>query len=149
MIGLCAGLLFLLSCTYSNTVQDFHSIPAEGWYKRTTESFFIPVRDSSVHYAVTVNIRHNTLFRYQDLWLYVFYPTPSDSLLCDTVKLQVSDESGHWLGQGWGSLFQLSVPLKNPLVVLKGDSAALQVRPAMQDDYVKGVTEVGFTLKAQ
>lgn len=146
------GLLSILmqACTYSHTIRDFHNIPSEGWYKRSVESFVIPVQDTLSQYNVTMDIRHNTHFRYQDLWLYVSYSTPlSDSVLCDTVKIPITNESGQWQGKGWGSLYQVSVPLKNPLIVQRGDSAFLSVRPAMKDDYLKGVTEIGVTLKKQ
>ena len=81
--------------------------------------------------------------------MYVWYATPlSDTLLCDTVRVPVADPDGRWLGKGWGSLYQLSVPLKNPLSVT-GDSARLSVRPAMKESYLDGITEVGVSLEVQ
>ncbi len=140
----------MLACTDSKTIRDFHSISSEGWYKRSAELFAVQVRDTLACYDVAVNIRHDTHFRYQDLWLYVSYATPfSDSVSCDTVKIPIADKNGRWLGKGWGSLYQVSASLRNPLTVLRGDSAILSVRPAMKDDYLKGITEIGITLNAQ
>ncbi len=142
-----AVLIAAGSC--SDTVHDFHTLPSEGWYKRSTETFAVAVPDSSARYNVSLHIRHDTRFRYQDLWLYVWYATPlSDTLLCDTVRVPVADPDGRWLGKGWGSLYQLSVPLKNPLSVT-GDSARLSVRPAMKESYLDGITEVGVSLEVQ
>lgn len=142
--------MLMAICSCSDTIHDFHSIPFEGWYKRSTEMFAIAVPDSSAHYNVRLNIRHDTRFKYQDLWLYVWYASPlSDTLLCDTVKVPVAAPDGRWLGKGWGSLYQVSVPLKNPLSVIAGDSARLGVRPIVKENYLEGITEVGFSLEVQ
>ena len=143
-----AVLLMAGSCT--DTVHDFHSLPSEGWYKRSTETFTVAVPDSLARYNVSLHIRHDMRFRYQDLWLYVWYASPSlDTLLCDTVRVPVAGPDGQWLGKGWGSLYQVSVPLRYPLSILAGDSARLSVRPAMKESYLEGITEVGVSLEAQ
>lgn len=68
-------------------------------------------------------------------------------MFSDTVQTALSDKLGNWLGSGWGSLYELSTPIKKNLALVSGQKYTFKVVQGMRDYDLKGLESVGFRLE--
>ena len=97
---------------HSVTVQHtYHSFPNETWNGQDTIDFPIEVTDSLADYLLTIEIRNNNHYPYQDLPLSITC-TEGDSLFLrtDTLSIRLADSNGNWTGNGLGGLYQSGHP---------------------------------------
>lgn len=138
----CGLLCAATACTdyKCNDFSEYHSLKSEEWrYDDTLR--YLPVHDDSVcRGRLAVAVSHTGDYPYTELWLEVTHR--SDSVLRrDTVAMQVADRFGSWLGQGIGSIFQISDTLA-PGVHVSG--SPVLVRQIMRRDTLPGINRVGL-----
>ena len=62
--------------------------------------FTFEVKDISVPYDLTLEVRNNNLYPYQNLWLFCSEEQPIGPLRRDTIECMLADEFGKWHGHG-------------------------------------------------
>lgn len=120
------------SCAPSGYYSEYCPLPEAGWAYGDTLAF---MPDSSVAPAVDIALRHNDAFPYSSLWIEV-----SDSLRRDTVRIDLCDSYGRWLGTGFGSSHQIRVAL--PFRLSAG--RRLSIRHIMRVDTLTGIEQIGL-----
>ena len=91
--------------------EQYQAIENTLWEKDKIYYFTFQIDDISVPYDLTLEIRNNNLYPYQNLWLFCSEEPPIGSLSRDTIECELADEFGKWYGKGI-SLFQLSFPIR-------------------------------------
>ncbi len=139
-------LLFTVACGHSNTVyHSFQTIEKEGWGKNDTLFFFVPIADTSLTLQSFIDVRNLNTYPYQDLYLTVSHNLKGYfQWETDTLTFRIANEKGKWLGDGWGSLYQLSMQLttgkaKRPYITFK-------IIPAMRDKLLIGIHDIGLKI---
>lgn len=122
------------SCSGNHAGQysEFVSVPAQGWAYGDTVTF---TPDSCVTPGMDIALRHNDAFPYSSLWVEV-----SDSLRRDTLKIDLCDAYGRWLGNGLGSSHQVHARLP----FAPEPARTLNIRHIMRVDTVKGIEQIGI-----
>lgn len=140
--------LSLLSCGAPPGVDrggDFADLPAEGWAYGDTLAFEpSPAPDSCLSDArVAVAVRHTSGYLYSNLWLEVSTPlAEGDSMLADTVSVELADEYGKWHGRGVGVSFVVTDTLPGRRIYRPGRPA--YVRHVMRVDTLADIEQVGL-----
>lgn len=104
------------------------------------------MKDISVPYDLTLEIRNNNLYPYQNLWLFCNEERPIGSLQRDTIECILADEFGKWYGHGI-SLYQSSFPIRSQYRFPHVGQYTFSFRQGMRDDALKGIQEIGFTVR--
>lgn len=91
-----------------------------------------------------VAIRHNDSYPYANLWLEATYTDSKGQPRIDTLNLRLADEYGRWKGKGFGSSYQIEIPLGSRV---RADSlSTVRIRHIMRVDTLRGVDRVGINL---
>ncbi len=138
--------LFFVSCTNRDYYNKNIDIPEKGWYKNEAAKFDVTVNDTLQNYNFYLYVRNNTNYRYSNLYIFLNTIFPNDNKTRDTIEIVLANNSGKWLGKGWGSIKENNVLLrKNLRFPLKGKYSFL-IQQAMRCDTLKGITNIGIRL---
>lgn len=140
-----AGVI-AFSCKQDVLYNQYQIIEDTVWEKEKEYYFSFVVDDIDVPYNLTVEIRNNNLYPFQNLWLFCGEKSPVGPLRRDTIECVLADEYGKWYGHGI-SLFHLSIPLReNYYFSYKGDYT-FGFRQGMRSDNLKGIQELGLKVE--
>lgn len=137
----CVGIL--LSCQHEILYDQYQIIEKAVWQKDKEYYFTFMVDDIDASYDLTLEIRNNNLYPYQNLWLFTTEEPPVGGLKKDTLECLLADEFGKWYGQGI-SLFQQSIPLKRNHSFTHKGQYTFSFRQGMRNDQLKGIQELGL-----
>ena len=120
-------LLFIASlytaCDEQTVYHSFQSLPTEGWQRNDTLFFNVSVADSATLYNPEVpNIKR------------------------DTLELRLADNAGIWLGDGWGGLYQSTLPA-GFIRIGKAGEYRFKIIHLLPDEVLPGINDVGIKLK--
>jgi gliding motility-associated lipoprotein GldH len=139
--------LFLFSCGKNQTVYNqYQTIAHSTWEKDKEYYFTFHIDDSTVPYNITLEIRNNNLYPYQNLWLFLNEESPIGSMARDTMECMLADDFGKWLGNGI-SLFQTSFPIKTNYHFTDTGSYTFSFRQGMRNDTLRGIQEMGLRIE--
>lgn len=143
-ISLLLGIGFvLLSCKYEVLYDQYQIIENTVWNKDKEYYFTFYVEDIDRPYDITLEIRNNNQYPYQNLWLFCSEERPVGALKRDTLECILADDYGKWYGQGI-SLFHLSIPLKTNYYFTHKGQYTFSFRQGMRNDQLKGIQELGL-----
>ena len=97
-------------------------------------------------YDLTLEVRNNNLYPYQNLWLFCSEEQPIGPLRRDTIECMLADEFGKWHGHGI-SLYQSSFPIHSQYKFPHAGQYTFSFRQGMRDDALKGIQEIGFSVR--
>lgn len=117
-----------------------------GWAYTDTIAFLPQGLDSAGQQALSIGMRHTAKYPYRNIWLEVSYMQEGHTLR-DTLGIELADKYGRWLGSGLGPTYQIECVL--PHLVSISDSTPVYVRHIMRLDTLRGIEQIGITLRKQ
>ena len=84
------------SCENPALYDQYQAINNITWEKDKEYYFTFEVKDISVPYDLTLEVRNNNLYPYQNLWLFCSEEQPIGPLRRDTIECMLADEFGKW-----------------------------------------------------
>lgn len=144
-------LLPVAGCLHRpNDYSAFADIPDDGWPYGKTFLFLPQIEDSAACGSLAVAVRHTNAYPYANLILEVVAQQPDGNggvaFRTDTLNITLADNSGHWLGRGLGTSFQLTDTLAARFTLL--DGSPVRVRHIMRDDCLRHIEQVGIIFHA-
>ncbi|MCP9612695.1 gliding motility lipoprotein GldH [Coprobacter tertius] len=139
-------VLLLVSCTETGLVfSSYNHIPDRGWDKRNILRFTPEITDTLATYDISVLLRYNNDYAYNNLWLFVTYP--QDTIMrTDTLDCRLADRFGKWYGSGWGASYQQEVPLQSGVRFPGSGKQTIMIQQGMRDDITSHITDVGIKI---
>lgn len=137
--------LLCISCGESSFYEQYLSIEDRHWEKEKEYYFTFEITDTSIAYDVTVEIRNNNLYPFQNLWLFALEEQPSGGFRRDTIECMLADDYGKWLGTGI-SLYQSSFPLHSQYHFKEEGTYTLGFRQGMRNDRLPGIQNIGLRI---
>jgi gliding motility-associated lipoprotein GldH len=135
------------ACSQREVFLSYHSFPGEGWSDRETARFEAPIGDASTPYCVWIELRHNNLYPFRNLWLFIDYETPSGSVGRDTLSTELADPYGKWYGRGRG-IYSYSIPYQLYQQYPDTGVYVYTIRHGMRTPLLEGITNVGLRISA-
>lgn len=135
------------SCENPALYDQYQAIDNTVWEKDKEYYFSFQVTDISVPYNLTLEVRNNNRYPYQNLWLFCNEEQPIGPMVKDTIECTLADEFGKWHGHGI-SLFQSSFPIRTNYNFSHEGQYTFSFRQGMRDDALKGIQEIGFRVTA-
>ena len=138
---------FHTACDEQTVYHSFQSLPTEGWQRNDTLFFNVSVTDSATLYNVSVEVRNRNNYPYQNLPLLIYYDSPEAlNIKRDTLELRLADNAGIWLGDGWGGLYQSTLPA-GFVRIGKAGEYRFKIIHLLPDEVLPGINDVGIKLK--
>lgn len=140
-------LVFLSSCGKAPMFDSYVSIK-NGWHSDSIISFNVPVNDIEAAYYVSMSVRHNADYPYQNLYLFRTISSASGIEYQDTVDLTLADDRGKWLGEGIGELKTMAYGYgRGGLRFTTMGKYTFTLQQGMRDTLLAGITNVGLTIE--
>ena len=146
-IYLLAGILFLSSCGFNYTYNERVSINDSKWYKDEVAHFEVMINDSLSNQNFYLNLRNNTDYRYSNLFVFMTTHFPNGNTTRDTIECLLADQSGRWLGKGWGNIKENEILLKSGLRFPLTGKYEFYIQQAMRDDILEGIESVALIIE--
>lgn len=140
--------LFFFSCEQKAVYEQYQAIHNTTWEKNKEYYFTFQIEDISVPYNLTLEVRNNNLYPYQNLWIFCNEEQPIGPLKRDTLECILADEYGKWHGHGI-SLFQSSFPVRTHYKFQHTGQYTFSFRQGMRCDALKGIQEIGFRVEKE
>jgi len=141
----CLCFTLCISCGDKSYYEQYKSIESKFWEKEAEYYFSFDITDTSSPYDITIEIRNNNLYPYQNLWIFSQEEQPSGNVLKDTTECLLADDYGKWLGTGI-SLFQSSHVLHSKYHFKEEGTYTLGFRQGMRNDQLPGIQEIGLRI---
>ena len=140
----CLCFIFL-SCTNSVYFEKYQTIDNQ-WSKDKEYFFTCEIDDQSASYNLSLLIRNNNLYPYQNLWLFYTIETPERPVLRDTIECLLADAYGKWIGTGI-SIYHMSIPIRSGYTFPQQGQYTFAIRQGMRDEQLKGIEQIGVRLE--
>lgn len=145
------GLVILLSflffsCEQKALYDQYQAIQNTAWEKSKEYYFSFQIEDITVPYNLTLQIRNNNMYPYQNLWLFCNEEQPIGPQLKDTTECTLADEFGKWHGHGV-SLFLSSFLIRSNYTFPHKGQYTFSFRQGMRDSTLRGIQEIGFRVE--
>ena len=141
------AVCFFISCNKGIVYNDFRPVPDKVWEKQFAFDFHFDMKDTSVPYDITLQLRNNDFYPYQNLWIILDELHQSEIEIQDTIEYRLVDNSGRWTGNGI-SLFQNQFPLRTNYHFPDTGKYTISIRHGMFDDRLKGIEDIGLQIRA-
>jgi gliding motility-associated lipoprotein GldH len=142
------ALLALMTACNTHIVYDENVPIDEGkWVYDRAVRFQVEVTDTQENYHFLMNIRNDNTYRYSNLFIFMTTYFPNGNITRDTIEFVLADESGKWLGKGWGRIRENNILLSENLRFPVTGKYTFLAQQAMRDDTLTGITDVGLIIK--
>lgn len=142
-------LFICFSCNRGETYFHFNDIPDAKWSKRDTLFFQIDstLIQPNTLYDISIESVNNTEYLYQNLWLYISADIIGSEFKVEQREYMLADSLGRWYGAGFGSNFQLSLPLKTQISFPQKRNYTIKIVHGMIDEPLVGIEKIGLKVQ--
>lgn len=134
------------SCGKNTIFNEFHPIQNKIWNKEDEYFFNFEIKDKSVPYNISLQLRNNDTYPYQNIWIFSDEQQSSGSITKDTTEHILADNFGKWKGNGI-TLFQSKIVLKQNYHFPDTGKYTISVRHGMRDNQLKGIEDIGLFIE--
>ena len=137
---------FLFSCGKDTVFNKYQSVQNGTWKKQDSYFFNFAIYDNSAVYNVSLQLRNNNMYPYQNIWIICEETLPSNTSAKDTIEHLLADDFGKWTGSGI-TLFQSSIPLKSLYHFPDTGNYTIIIQHGMRDDNLIGIEDIGLFIE--
>lgn len=116
------GLLTVLltACGEQPFYEKVVAFEGREWSQDVKPSYSFEVKDVTKQYDFTLSLRTSTEYKYSDLWVFMKTITPDGTVAREPFKIQITDETGAWIGEKSGSLVTTPLTFRSRKLPKKG-----------------------------
>lgn len=141
------GIFLFSSCGNNRVYNKYIDIKDHVWHKDSALTFSFYAEDTVNHYNVLLNIRHNSEFKHQNLWLFTSSQDPEGNIAKDTLECYLYDNIGRPLGQDYFYLYEMPLIYMSEIKFHKQGEYTFEIYQAMRDSLLTGIESLGLTIE--
>jgi len=142
-------VLFLLSCNSKNAFDENQKIINEVWNADQKLSFVVPVTDTITPNNFYINIRNSDGYPYSNIYMFITTIFPNGKSSKDTLECTLADESGKWLGEGLGDIWDNQILFKKHIRFPSTGQYTFIIEQAMRTAQLPLILDVGLRIEKQ
>lgn len=139
--------LVLYACDRNRIYDEYVEIDDYIWDASKNASFEFDIKDTTLIYNTYVNLRHASIYPYNNLWLFVRISAPNGKYKIDTLECNLIDKSGRWLGDGLGDIFDILIPWKLKTKFPLIGKYKVEYQQATRDEKLPGIMSIGLRVE--
>jgi len=149
-LGLCVLILSGLgACKDQPLIDQNETISERRWFREQEAEFVVKVDDPSTTYDLFLNIRNSIDFQFSDLYLQIQQKNPDSSRIQYTVKIEMTNGEGMWVGKGSGSIYSQQVRFLKKYQFPDSGIYIFKIKQNMRANPVEGIHDVGIRIAEQ
>jgi len=145
-------LLLLSSCDKKRVFDQYKTV-GSSWDKDSIVSFDLPEMDSIKDYNLFINIRDNSNYPFNNLFLIVSLEQANGQTIIDTLEYQMAEADGTLLGNGFTDIKENKLYYKERMK-FKSGIYKVHIKQALRKtgdigglQKLEGITDVGFRIE--
>ena len=148
-----SSFLFILvsagffSCDMNRVYEQNVDIPGQSWNRDSTLFFNVDIEDTLSAHSILLNIRHNSNYPKQNLYLFINTVAPSGFSIRDTFELMLANEKGIWYGSGLGDIYDFQAPFKQNVRFPHAGTYRFELEQAMRYNLLPEIRTVGLRIE--
>jgi gliding motility-associated lipoprotein GldH len=128
-------------------MKKYEDIPDGVWNQMHQPEFTVEIEDTSKALQVNLLIRNASFYPFSNLWLYIHQTDPTGAINIDTIECVLADESGKWLGDGMGDLWDNRIPWRMNYKFSNKGAYSFKIEQAMRAENLPGILDVGMSVE--
>ncbi|MBK9671619.1 MAG: gliding motility lipoprotein GldH [Bacteroidetes bacterium] len=141
-------LLGLLSACDSNRIFEENKEIANGiWNSKNKVQFEVAINDTMQLHNFYINIRNAGAYPYSNLYLFLETEFPDKVYARDTIECILADNSGKWLGEGSGDIWDNQILFKKGVRFRKTGTYRFTLEQAMRVENLPLIMDVGMRIE--
>lgn len=136
-----------ISCDQNVVFDQYVTIPDGGWSKDSMAVFKVDIQSIETTYDIYINIRNRSEYPNSNLWLFIDVTSPSGKIIKQKVDCILADDTGRWLGSGWGDLFHVTVPYQMGVKLAEQGEYTFRIVQGMRTDDLDGIHNIGIRIE--
>ena len=152
LLLLVAVLLF--SCDKRSVFDEYKSV-GNAWHKDSIVSFDLPQLDPKKNYNLYVNVRDNSDYPYNNMFLIVSLEQPNHKVKVDTLEYQMANPDGTLLGNGFTDIKENKLFYKGKERFSQKGIYKVHIKHAVRQTgkieglaLLPGISDVGFRIES-
>jgi gliding motility-associated lipoprotein GldH len=133
----------LIACSHEELFFEFHSVKNAQWNREDAAVFEVNIENHANRYDLSLEVRNDDDYPFQNIWLFVDLKTPEGSVRTDTINADLADIYGKWYGKGL-SLHTLSIPYETGFRFPNPGIYTYTIRQGMRENPLKGISDIGL-----
>lgn len=149
-----AGFLFILlvlvglaGCMKTSVYERNLQVDPGGWDIDDSLEFAVEVTDTLTPVNFLFTLRHNTDYRYSNIYFFLNTYYPDNRYSRDTIQILLAGKDGKWFGKGFGRLKEVDVMLKDKLVFPRSGIYRFSFVQAMREQSLSGIEDIGIRIE--
>ena len=147
---ICGFLLFsfvLSSCTDDTVYDEYKNIKNNSWDYADSIKFEVAIEDTSEHYNLYVNLRHNFYFDWRNIWVKVITIYPNNKTEISSVNLPLSEADGKWFGKNSGDICNVRIGIQQNAVFPQKGNYKFIILQDMRQNPLPKIIDVGLRVE--
>lgn len=153
-VGKILLFLILVSCNSNAVYNKFTSIENENWDPKNSINFSFDNTDTISPKNVFINIRSTENYPFSSLFLIAKIELPNGLKVTDTLEYEMATPKGEWLGEGFFSIKENKLFLKEKIIFKEKGTYNFEIKNATRSiDDIKGekpllgIASVGLSIE--
>jgi gliding motility-associated lipoprotein GldH len=141
------AIVFFAACQTIDLYEQITTYPTHQWSTKQINEYSFSISDTNSLYNIYFVIRHHNAYHYKNIWLQVNTQAASDSVLKQTVNINLADDMKGWLGTGMDDIYDHRVlinakPVKLPMGIFK-----VSLHHIMREDPLQNILTTGIRVE--
>lgn len=139
-----AAVALLCGCLADNNriADEFRDVDEKAWNWHDPRSFTFEIREGGYMYDLFCGLRITGSYKYSNIWLIYTLDGPDHSVK-KQFQIQLSDNTGKWLGKGMNNLISYEQRFEKGLK-LKPGKYTVRFSQNMRDEALQAVSDIGL-----
>ena len=137
----------LASCDNDTVYDEYKKVKSNEWDYNDSIKFEVDIVDTSTHYNLYVNLRHNFYFDWRNVWVKVITEYPNKKTEISNVNLRLSEADGKWYGKCSGDICDLRVGIQQNAIFPQAGKYKFTIIQDMRQNPLPKVMDVGFRVE--
>ena len=139
-------LLLFASCTQLDVFEKNTPIPDYNWKSGFAATGSFTIKDTASTYNISLVLRHNDAYKYNNIWLNIGLQYPGDSMRYRKFELQLATDASGWEGSGMNDIWEVRKPLEL-LKFKKQGNYIFNITQIMRDNPLQHVMSAGLRVQ--
>ena len=145
ILVLIAGMF--ISCDRNVVFEENVKIPENRWAQNNIVTLSTEITDTIHPHNIYINVRNAGGYQFSNLFLFFTTLTPSGKAERDTIELMLADESGKWMGDGLGDIWDNRLPFRMNFVFPESGAYTFNFEQAMRVDPLPQIMDIGIRIE--
>jgi gliding motility-associated lipoprotein GldH len=142
-------VILICGCDAKRIFEENKEIPKGIWNSKNLQRFEVNIADTISAHNFYINVRNSGAYPYSNLYLFLETEFPNKTISRDTIECVLTDNAGHWLGDGSGDIWDNQILFKKGLRFRQAGNYKFTLEQAMRVENLPMILDVGLRIEKQ